>query len=120
VTRINFRVEHFSRSIQNQNMATTLTSTDAPIELQQPSQERIESVRDEVQSEDIVETSRLVDAGVPEGGYGWVVLASCGTFKDHKPTSCLTFLADSMQKELSAGGLLALHIAGVRKSQHES
>jgi hypothetical protein len=68
-------------------MATTLTSTEAPIELQQQSQERIESIRDEVQSEDIVETSRLVDAGVPEGGYGWVVLASCGIVNDHKPAS---------------------------------
>lgn len=28
--------------------------------------------------DDIAEASRIVDAGVPEGGYGWVALAACG------------------------------------------
>lgn len=27
---------------------------------------------------DVAEASRVVDAGVPEGGYGWIALAACG------------------------------------------
>lgn len=27
----------------------------------------------------IIEASRIADAGVPEGGYGWVVIAGCAT-----------------------------------------
>lgn len=28
--------------------------------------------------DDVAEASRIVDAGVPEGGYGWIALAACG------------------------------------------
>ena len=60
--------------------ATTATTTASPaIELEnlsaRPSQ-AAPSVTDSTQ--DILEASRVVDEGVPEGGYGWIALAACG------------------------------------------
>ncbi len=33
--------------------------------------------------EDILEASRLADSTVPDGGYGWVVIASCAVLTWH-------------------------------------
>lgn len=35
------------------------------------------------QSEDILEASRLADSTVPDGGYGWIVIASCAVLTWH-------------------------------------
>jgi hypothetical protein len=49
-------------------------------------------------ADNVVEASRLADASVPEGGYGWVIVAACSTL-------CFWFgmlpLANAVRKQLT-------------------
>lgn len=63
-------------------MTSTITIANTAIELEErqsrhsnPSQNGTAPV---ASIDDVAEASRVVDAGVPEGGYGWVALAACG------------------------------------------
>lgn len=50
--------------------------------------------------EDVAEASRVADAGVPEGGYGWVVLACCGVL-------CFWFIGTTYCWGVVQGALVA-------------
>lgn len=75
--------ENHSAKLKSQEnrdaMATTTTSTTTSLELQEPSQSGLNTSQERIVGDDITEASRVVDAGVPEGGYGWWSLAACGT-----------------------------------------
>lgn len=66
-------------------MSSTETISRAPIELSSthgatgvdvPSWQQSTA---QSEADNIVEASRLADAGVPDGGYGWVIVAACST-----------------------------------------
>jgi hypothetical protein len=58
-------------------MSTSVSQT--TIELQSPqSPATWDASTQPADTDAIIEASRLADASVPEGGYGWVVLFSCG------------------------------------------
>ena len=63
---------------------TTTTATTANVELDQyrtqtvVTDSQLAELSTFANGEDVAEASRVVDAGVPEGGYGWVALAGCG------------------------------------------
>ena len=64
-------------------MSTTTTITRTRIDLEELSNGQAEVNRpsgtdSSINVDDVAEASRVVDAGVPEGGYGWVALAGCG------------------------------------------
>ena len=50
--------------------------------------------------DDIVEVSRVVDAGVPEGGYGWVAVTACAVI-------CFWFVGTTYCWGLIQGALVA-------------
>lgn len=52
--------------------------TQTTVELQETSLPASASDRKVPVADDINEASRVVDAGVPEGGFGWYALAACG------------------------------------------
>lgn len=55
-------------------------ATSTAIELRSVSHDRITqraNIDSSELTDDILEASRLADSTVPDGGYGWVVVASC-------------------------------------------
>ena len=63
-------------------MSTTQTISEPPIELRsehpgQPNDSTWQESTALTDADNIVEASRVADAAVPDGGYGWVVIASC-------------------------------------------
>lgn len=84
-------------------MATTTTITDTSIELEtrpsarsDPNPANTSSIR----NDDVVEASRIVDSGVPEGGYGWVAVAACGAM-------CFWFVGTTYAWGVIQGALVA-------------
>lgn len=74
-------------------MATANVST-TTIELENLPNRTFDIIQDSSSTQDIVEASRVVDEGVPEGGYGWIALAACGitpTSTGQSSTSVLRF-----------------------------
>lgn len=58
-------------------MATTSTDVELETRAEPPSRTTGTSPT-LVDQDDVAEASRIADAGVPEGGYGWYALAACG------------------------------------------
>ena len=65
-------------------VTATATTTTAELELDQlrnrtvPTDAQAAGTSSADKSDDVAEASRIADAGVPEGGYGWVVVAGGG------------------------------------------
>ena len=69
-------------------MSSTQTLTRESIELQRPAENEIRAQAQEPEwqaatqpadPDNVIEASRIADASVPDGGYGWVIVASCST-----------------------------------------
>jgi hypothetical protein len=78
-----FKIHHFYNLRKSPNaMSSTTTESRTSIELRSESSVQVEdpdwqtstAARD---TDTIVEASRIADASVPDGGYGWVIVAAC-------------------------------------------
>ena len=86
-------------------MTTTSTTASTTIQLEERrihrsaiSQDTIADVSAKL--DDVVEASRMVDAGVPEGGYGWVAVTACAVI-------CFWFVGTTYCWGLIQGALVA-------------
>lgn len=82
-------------------MSSTETLTQTAIELRSYPDREVNAAQPTWQAstqpadpDNVFEASRIADAAVPDGGYGWVIVAACSTLcfwfgKPDRPSSCL-------------------------------
>ena len=71
------RIQHYVATIMATSNIATVTATGSNLDLQDlPQRDVAAQDTAPVNPDDSIEASRLVDAGAPDGGQGWVVLAA--------------------------------------------